>query len=256
MKRIYIKFCIIQTKRIQHNIINRITFIKIIHPRKPAISLSYPYRFNNLLTPSSPTLFKTILSQTSPQIFPSNWFYAIARSKVTSQVKIFFTIRFLIILVRHRIFAKRRRIARSLFLSPLLLPPHVSRPVGFSSKRRSGKTNRWHRLSRHALWNFRDFLVPLPPPPIIKACSLARPTVQTLNTGCSLNIRGRESVADGIWEEGRKKRVEGNGERGWQKLRARIFGLVLELRVVFAETMEQKWVRGVREDWWFLKSWR
>lgn len=69
MKRIYIKFCIIQTKRIQHNIINRITFIKIIHPRKPAISLSYPYRFNNLLTPSSPTLFKTILPQTSPQTF-------------------------------------------------------------------------------------------------------------------------------------------------------------------------------------------
>lgn len=85
MKRIYIKFCIIQTKRIQHNIINRITFIKIIHPRKPAISLSYPYRFNNLLTPSSPTLFKTILPQTSPQIFPSNRFYAIARSNESSK---------------------------------------------------------------------------------------------------------------------------------------------------------------------------
>lgn len=149
MKRIYIKFCIIQTKRIQHNIINRITFIKIIHSRKPAISLSYPYRFNNLLTPSSPTLFKTILPQTSPQTFHLIDFTRLRDQ--TSQVKIFFTIRFLIILVRHRIFAKRRRIARSLFLSPLPLPPHVSRPVGFSSKRRSGKTNRWHRLSRHAL---------------------------------------------------------------------------------------------------------
>lgn len=52
----------------------------------------------------------------------------------------------------------------------------------------------------------------------------------------------------GYERKGGKKRVEGNGERGWQKLRARIFGLVLELRVVFAETMEQKWVRGVRED--------
>lgn len=85
MKRIYIKFYIIQAKKNRHNIINRITFIKIIHPRKPAISLSYPYRFNNLLTPSSPTLFKTILSQTSPQIFPSNRFYAIARSNESSK---------------------------------------------------------------------------------------------------------------------------------------------------------------------------
>lgn len=42
----------------------------------------------------------------------------------------------------------------------------------------------------------------------------------------------------------KKKRVERDG--GWQKLRARIFGLVLELRVVFAETMEQG--MGIRED--------
>lgn len=210
MKRIYIKFYIIQTKRIQHNIINRITFIKIIHPRKPAISLSYPYRFNNLLTPSSPTLFKTILSQTSPQIFPSNWFYAIARSKVTSQVKIFFTIRFLIILVRHRIFAKRRRIARSLFLSPLPLPPHVSRPVGFSSKRRSGKTNRWHRLSRHALWNFRDFLVPLPPPPIIK---VARATDRA-NFKYRVFLKHSGKRVGRWWDMGGREEKKGGGEWG------------------------------------------
>ena len=48
----------------------------------------------------------------------------------------------------------------------------------------------------------------------------------------------------GYGRKGEKKRVEGDG--GWQKLRARIFGLVLELRVVFAETMEQG--MGVRED--------
>lgn len=86
---------------------------------------------------------------------------------MASSSKDFFTIQFLIILVRHRETKKDRPFPPPP-LSPLPSPPsapHIFRPVGFSSKRRSGKTNRWHRLSRHALRNFRDFLVLLPPPP-------------------------------------------------------------------------------------------
>lgn len=196
-------------KKNQHNIINRITFIKIIHPRKPAISLSYPYRFNNLLTPSSPTLFKTILSQTSPQTFHLTVLRDCAIKGNESSKDFFYDP----ILNNTRSPSNIRETKKD---SPFPFPFSPSPPPSrFSTGWLFFKTKK--RQNEQVASIIPACTLKLPrffssPPPIIKACSLARPTVQTLNTGCSLNIRGRESVADGIWEEGRKKK--GGGEWG------------------------------------------